>query len=237
MRLPKSISPCPIKDAIVEMRFETKVPADAVLGLVYGDLAKQFGEPKPLPVLELPPEIRAGQKNLTSAPHYRFSNGKTVVNLGPKVAAVGMVGEYPGWETHSVQITSVLKTIYEKGFITKVTRFGLRYINFFKFDIYPQLSLQISADDRSLIGEDTLFKTTLSSKTCKCGLKIQKGVVLASRPTERGSVIDIDMFKTDLTGDFNSDFNSFLENAHTEEKEHFFSLLRPEFLAKHNPVY
>jgi hypothetical protein len=35
MKLPVSISPCPIVESVTEVRFETTVPEDAVFGLVY----------------------------------------------------------------------------------------------------------------------------------------------------------------------------------------------------------
>jgi uncharacterized protein (TIGR04255 family) len=41
-RLPVSIDPCPIVDATVESRFETKLPGPVVVGLAYERLKQIF---------------------------------------------------------------------------------------------------------------------------------------------------------------------------------------------------
>jgi hypothetical protein len=41
----------------------------------------------------------------------------------------------------------------------------------------------------------------------------------------------------EIDGDFRLALESFLERAHTSEKEMFFKLLKPDFLETLNPVY
>ena len=35
IRLPEKINPCPILEAIVEIRFDSKVPHEAIFGIIY----------------------------------------------------------------------------------------------------------------------------------------------------------------------------------------------------------
>lgn len=237
MNLPKSISPCPIREAVAEIRFDSSVPADAVYGIVYQGLKKDFSEAKPLPILNIPAEFRSADKNLTFQPHYRLQNATSVVLVGPRVISIGMRGEYPGWTVLSKRIKETLNQFNETGIATKVLRLGLRYISFFAFDIYPNLLLKISVEDASLNGEETFFKTVLNGNGCKSLLQISKGVALRSKPSERGSVIDIDSFTTTSEGEFSNQLELFLENAHLSEKELFFRLLKPDFLKTLNPAY
>jgi uncharacterized protein (TIGR04255 family) len=237
MKLPKSISPCPIKEAVAEIRFDSNVPADAVFGIIYQALKKDFREAKPLSILNVPAEIRTADQGLAFQPHYRLQNDVSVVLIGPKVISVGMRGDYPGWTDHSKRIKDTLDQFNQTGIPTKVLRVGLRYISFFAFDIYPNLLLKIMVDDVSLDGEETSFKTILSGKGCKSLLKVRKGVALRKKPSEKGSVIDIDSFTTNPAGEFVSMLQQFLEDAHQAEKELFFRLLKPDFLKTLNPVY
>jgi uncharacterized protein (TIGR04255 family) len=148
-----------------------------------------------------------------------------------------MRGDYPGWTVHSKRIKDALDQFNQTGIATKVLRVGLRYISFFAFDIYPNLSLKIMVDDESLQGDETFFRTILSGKACRSLLQIRKGVVLKKKLSEKGSVIDIDSFTTNPAGRFITMLEQFLENAHQTEKELFLRLLRPEFLKTLNPIY
>jgi uncharacterized protein (TIGR04255 family) len=230
MKLPKSISPCPIKEAVAEIRFDSNVPADAVFGIVYQALKKDFSEAKPLPILNLPAEIRVASTDLAFQPYYRLTNDASVVLVGPKVISVGMGADYPGWTVHSKCIKDTLNQFNQTGIVTKVLRVGLRFISFFALDIYPNLMLKITVEDTSIDGEETLFKTVLSNKGCKSLLQIRQGVALNKKLSEKGSVIDIDSFTTAPAGEFTSLLELFLEDAHQAEKELFFRLLKPDFL-------
>ena len=237
MKLPKSISPCPIKEAVAEVRFESNVPPDAVFGIAYQALKSDFAKAEPLPVLALPANFRNADKDLTFQPHYRLVGQTCGVLVGPKVISVGVRGEYPGWETLSKSVKSTMRQFHQTGIVKRIIRFGLRYISFFAFDIYPKLELKITANDSSLDGEETFFKTVLASQGCKSLLQIGKGLALVGKPGETGSVIDIDSFTTNSDGDFVNVLDSFLEEAHQTEKKLFFKLLKSDFLKTLNPVY
>ncbi len=214
-----------------------------MFGIVYQALKKDFPKAAPLPILSLPVEVRTGDKDLASQPHYRLLSESLTVLVGPKVISVGMHGAYPGWSVLSQRIKEILQRFHETGVVARSIRFSLRYISFFNFDIFPQLQLKITVQDASWDGEGTFFKTVLNGTGCKSLLQVGKGLQLLKKPGEKGSpketgsVIDIDSFTAETEGPFMHVLDTFLENAHRNEKDLFFSLLKPEFLATLNPVY
>ncbi len=42
VKLPKKISPCPILEGIVEFRFESPFPDDAIFGIMYKEFKSDF---------------------------------------------------------------------------------------------------------------------------------------------------------------------------------------------------
>jgi uncharacterized protein (TIGR04255 family) len=237
MRLPKTISPCPIKEAVAEFRFDSDVPPDAVFGIAYQSLKKDFSDVKQFPIASLPQSIRLSDPNFIFQPHFRLENETSVVSLGPKVISVGIRGDYPGWETFSQRIRGTFAQFNESGITTKPLRLGLRFISFFPYNIFSHLQLKITLDNEALEGEETHFKTVLAKPSHKTLLQIGKGFALVGNPNQPGSVIDIDSFTTEITGGVIPALETFLTEAHQTEKELFFRLLKPEFLASLNPVY
>jgi len=58
-KLPVVINPCPTAEAILEIRYLSKHPGDAIFGLFYGTIGDIFdNEPISLPILQLPEAIR-----------------------------------------------------------------------------------------------------------------------------------------------------------------------------------
>lgn len=237
MKWPSSIAPCPIREAVAEVRFESNVPADAVFGIVYQTLKKDYPKVEELPIAALPSQMRNADKDLWFQPHYRLISSTSTVLVGPKTIAVGMHGEYPGWVSLSATMKNVLREFNTAAIVKQPVRFGLRYISFFPFDIYPKLQLKISVNEESWDGEETFFKTVLARGGCKSLLQVGKGLALVGKPGETGSVIDIDTFTTETGGEFLSVLDKFLESAHQSQKELFFTLLKQEFLQSLNPVY
>jgi uncharacterized protein (TIGR04255 family) len=70
MKLPKTINPCPIIDALLEIRFRTTTHPNAVFGLIYNTLQEDFPRVESLPILQLPDQVRAADPNFKYKPHY-----------------------------------------------------------------------------------------------------------------------------------------------------------------------
>ncbi len=74
MTLPIKIDPCLIIDALVEIRFSTKIHPNAVFGLLCNALQTDFEKVENLPILQLPDSVRSSDPNLQFKPHYRITS-------------------------------------------------------------------------------------------------------------------------------------------------------------------
>jgi uncharacterized protein (TIGR04255 family) len=167
MKLPKSITPCPIAEAVVDVRFETTVPEEAVFGVVYQALKDDFPKSTPLPLASLPADVRKADPQLANQPLHRLDGEHLTVMVGAQSVTVGFRAEYPGWAAVSERFRTTLARVAQTGLIGKPQRFGLRYISFFEGDILPKLTLSVSVAGEPVDGEGTFFKTVLTAKGCR----------------------------------------------------------------------
>ena len=96
MILPKGIDPCPIKEAIIEIRFESVLPPDAVFGVVYNELKDIYKTPEPLPIMQLPASVRDQDKNLHFQPYYRIKRDNFLLQIGPQMLSLAVTA-YSTW--------------------------------------------------------------------------------------------------------------------------------------------
>ncbi len=92
-KLPLSINPCPIIEAIFEIRFESSFPGDAIVGIVYNRFKAEFQNVTQLPVLQLPAAIRTQDPNLKFSPHYKIENNNFIIQIGPNVFSLANIKE------------------------------------------------------------------------------------------------------------------------------------------------
>jgi uncharacterized protein (TIGR04255 family) len=138
MSLPYSISPCPLVDAIVEIRFDASVLPGAVFGMLYEKLSETFPKAIQLQVATIPEEMRRLNPALLYQPQFRLEGEQFVALIGPNMFAVGMLGEYPGWSTLSAGLKRALAVLEKTRVIKTVHRFGLHYVNYFGRNILVQ---------------------------------------------------------------------------------------------------
>jgi len=243
MQLPKKISPCPIEEVIVEIRFESLLPAEAIFGVVYNALNNSYPNLEPLPILQIPEFIRAQDPNLIFQPHHRLHRDNYSLQIGPKVLSVVLGKEYSGWNAYKSEIHAVFGKINELNFITKISRVGIRYIDFFDGDIFKNINLQLSIYGENAVTEQTFVRTLLKRGDFDCLLQVGNNVTVGTvnAPARVGSIIDIDMSNTEVGGQTSKQFfqevGELLEQGHDTQKDLFFSILKPEFLATLNPAY
>jgi uncharacterized protein (TIGR04255 family) len=232
---PVLIEPCPIVEAVCEIRFDPIVPAEAVFGMAYSKIQSHVGNPIATPLAGLAAQL-LNDPNLRFQPHYRFESKNYLVQLGPQVFSVVTVGAYPGWPKFSTKVRDVMHAFFSAGVLDKISRLGLRYINFFDaHDIYKNIDLEIKFEGTTVDGRETTFSTILADEF-NHHVQIRKDNFMVAQPDHKGSIIDIDSFalapKTDL-----KNFDKLIEVAHSEEKQIFFGLLKTEFLAQFKPQY
>lgn len=234
MVLPKKITPCPIIDALVEIRFLPNTHPNAVFGLIYRALQNSFPNVENLPILQIPEPLRNLDPNLRYKPHYKISNSEYVVQIGPDVISISSYPKYSGWINFSKKIIEVIENIEKASVIKNVLRVGIRYINFFENDIYNKINLNISINDSVIDYKSTFFRTEIIKSDFVNTLQVANNI---SNMNRIGSLIDIDTSLEINLDKFFSEKNEILNNGHNLEKEIFFNLLSNNFLNSLNPEY
>jgi uncharacterized protein (TIGR04255 family) len=234
MTLPINISPCPILDALLEVRFSSKINSNAVFGLIYSVLQKDFEKVESLPILQLPDMVRVSDPNFKYKPHYRISNNDFVIQIGPDVLSISSFPKYLGWESFSKTIFDVLKKVEELSIINKIERIGLRYINFFENNIFDKINLKVSISSDNILYKNTVVRTEIEQGEFNSTLQIANNAINNSK---LGSIIDIDTFSVLNLESFFDNKIDIVNNGHKKEKELFYSLLQSDFLNSLNPKY
>lgn len=242
-KLPKKIEPCPIVEAVVEIRFSSILPSEAVFGVIYSQISDDFSKTvNKLPILQIPEAVRSKDPNFTYSPHYSLikSDVPLKLNIGPRAITFANVTEYIGWEKFFRFVKEILGKIEGTGVIHVPERIGVRYINYFDTQILDKLNLKINLDSDMIVSESTTFRTEITRKERVIALQVSNNVpVTINRKSQQGSLIDIDCvydFTSSKTGAF-TQFYSIIDESHTTEKEIFFGLLNKGFLEELNPQY
>jgi uncharacterized protein (TIGR04255 family) len=236
---PKKISPCPIVEAIAELRFTSAVLPDAIFGIIYQEFKDEFPERvENLPILQLPEPIRSMDPGLRYQPYYKLASSNLIFQVGPRVTSLSNVKEYMGWENFSRRLKEVFSKLEKLKIIKSVERLGIRYINFFKLDIYDNINLRIIMNEEPLRTLNMTLRTEIEEDNFINLLQIaNKAQVRIQNQSLSGSVIDIDTGSKTIGETFFEEMENLLEKGHHTEKKLFFSLLKKEFLSSLNPEY
>lgn len=233
-QLPKRLEHDPIVDAIIEVRFETKMNPNVVFALIYGKVREKFDGKKviSLPISQIPPDIIRQDPALKHKPLYRIEGDDCSLQIGAQMIALSSRIPYIGWNRFSTMFYEIVNLCFE--YFDKVSRLGLRYINFFEGDISNKININFS----------------LSEKYEPRRLNIQTEVIVDNIPStlqytpnavwqeKAGAVIDIDTFKSykeSSPGLY--ELFSDIEAVHKCEKKVFCSLLKDHFLQELGPQF
>ena len=239
MPIPKKISPCPIVESVLEIRFETDFPSEAIFGLLYKALVSEYSsDVEKLPILQIPEQVRLKDPQLIHAPLYRLRTPDYYFQIGSNVLSVVNYNEYVGWGRFSKKLISTFKIVNDRKFISAITRVGLRYINFFEFDIFKHSLLQVEKSGTSVQYEHVNLRTIIKTSNFKTSLNIMNYVdAEINKVKKAGSIIDLDTFNEGEKINFFSDVEGFVNKLHDDEKGLFFNILKDEFIQSLNPVY
>jgi uncharacterized protein (TIGR04255 family) len=238
-RLPVRIDPCPIVEAVFEIRFTSTETWSTMPGLLYAQIREKYREQRQLPIASLPEEMRRQDPALARLPLMQFLGGDFLIQLGARVVSlVTKPNAYPGWAAIETELRWMLERLQGAGFVNEGERLGVRYIDFMAEDVFQNLILGLQVAGQALAGVQADVTTVFSREPLTIRLQVANGAIVA-RPSgpQRGSVLDLDAWFGALDfGVFSNSMNRFSE-AHCAIKKLFFGLLRPEYLAKLNPVY
>ncbi len=246
---PIRLDTAPLFEMIVEIRFDSVLPPDAVFGMAYPKLHEYFKLADALPILNVPADMRNADPSLIQQPHYQFSGGELplVLLIGPKVVTIkyerfSTTGEvsYPGWRK-SIKgfIEDNLKELLKLIQVTKIDRLGIRYVDFFEdIELFSNITPTFHFPDRKL--KSANVKCVIEEEGMSHSVNLSNSATFYNITTgkqKEGSIIDID---TSMT---NVDLNEFLESSgkiltgmHDLNKDLFYEVMEEDLVNKYNPI-
>ncbi|MEA3498042.1 MAG: TIGR04255 family protein [Campylobacterota bacterium] len=242
---PKSISPTPIVSSVIEIRFETVCPNDAVFGILYNELKGKYPKYNTLPITQIPEHIRHQDTNMLNAPHNKLfnDNEEYSILIGPRVLSFIYnkkdAKNYPGWTEHiKIELDYILEKLFKSGIVKKVSRLGIRYTDFFELNIFDYTEFNVMEKDNRIDNDQTQLMRTTTVDRFVNNITVTNNSKYKNNITEKsGSIIDIDTILGDIPSDFTEKFSEYCESAHTVNKELFFSMLTKKFIDSMSPIY
>jgi len=237
-KLPSRITPCPILEAVMEIRFVTKHDWQLLPGLLFTQIKERYPQAEKLPIASMPEEIFRNDPGLTYTPRMKFVSEGFVVQFGPRVVSLITRGEYPGWKRVQKELTWLLERLQLSGFVHEGERLGMRYIDFFEADIFSRLVLDVRSDGQSVSGVEMNFATVFRRGDLTARLVLNNGaMVTRGNEVVSGSILDLDVWLEASGFDVFGNATERFEEAHRCNKEIFFGLLKTDFLDSLAPEY
>jgi len=240
MKIPISISPCPIIEAIVEVRFESQIDDGAVFGMIFNSIKDDFKKTLDLPILSLPSDVRRKDPNLMFLPWYRLesiSDKNTLMQVGPRTLSiisskVDSDWTYPGWNKFSSAINFGIQKLKESGVANTVKRVSTRYINFFEENILIKTNFSILLEDTKLNPLNSNLRFEIPDGDFVNIVSVGNNVIRQlDNKIERGSVIDIDTYFDKELLNFFDDHESLINKSHDIEKKMFYRIVSKDYLS------
>ncbi len=233
-RIPKKITPDPIVDSIVELRFTSSIPKEAVIGQLLNILLPRYPQVRNH---NIPEEIRQ-KDEFRYAVELTLLNSFFSVGIGINVITFNCVNGYKGWNIYFEEIKYVLTLINNESIFSSIERIGIRYINFFKdiLNITKFLDLNVQFHDQEIYQiQQTIFITQLSRNDFSHRLQVSENAIL--NESINGSLVDIDTSTTDVPANIGDDLYKLIKRTREEERLLFFNLLKSDFIEQFNPEY
>lgn len=228
------MTPDSLVSTIVEIRFKSNVPAEAVFGLVFQKLSTEYPVNSTSDLVQLPRSVRDQNPDLRYKALYGLNNDSVTVNIGPRVIVFNCHNGYLGWKVYFDKIRSALKEIENLSLIETVERIGLRYINFYDCDIYPNLNTTIDIMGKEYKRDALSINSRYLLGNYSSNLRIDNSALLNKNGEQKdGSILDIDSYyDTHFSYDYEQ-LTSIIDDLHSQEKKLFGDILSRDFLKKH----
>ncbi len=242
MKIPIKIEPDRIKDALVQVFYDSNLPYEILIGYVHNTLTSN-GFKYITPFQE---RNKTNQQQVNFNPTHLFvgPNDQVKIQIHPnRSLTFNSISNYIGWTKYRVIIEDVLRFLLKENNIHAFSRVGIRYISEFenidildkvKFGYDPSFpGTKIDNSTSNLKWKDESYDISLNL-TSNLPVNIIKEDQEAITSI---SLIDIDVIKRNFEIEDIGELMSTIDGCHLKQKFVFFSLLNKEFLSELNPVY
>ncbi len=221
----------PIIDAVVDIWFESTIPSEALLGIIVENI-ESYKEIRSLPLLQLPKDIRLMDPNLKHQALYEILSTEEKpykIVLGHNSLGIALNGEYQGWdESFFPEIKNLYKKIFEKNLIKKITRCGLRYVDFFQDEnIYKTGKVSVTIGENDVANQTQKILLRMEKEidaNIAMAVVIDNKTIVKKSPEnteQNGSIIDIASFIKNKEFLNEENFFETVDKLHTINKNYF----------------
>jgi uncharacterized protein (TIGR04255 family) len=228
--LPKRVTPDFIKEAIVELIFETDLPQEILLGLIFDSLDESYtyvSRPTPTSYLG-----RGSQEVIVNKRF--FYNDYINIQVQHGSFVFSCLDNYLGWDKFFAEIVLSLKQISTIIFPFMWLRIGTRYINHYpNKDLKEIINFNFTFGLPQIHSNSTSFRTEFELNSSKIVLNLKNNIKLPSKIDSATmistAIVDIDTMSQLPTGTFGNELFKVIDSNHDLGKRLYFSMLTTEF--------
>jgi uncharacterized protein (TIGR04255 family) len=121
-----------IREALFDIRFESALPFELVLGRLSDTTGLGNFSFNRLPTADIPSQMRLIDENLKYAPSIELrslDHPSWMIRLGGNSITCHQLQPYPGWDIFEPRTKGIIKLLFSKLEQVTVRRIGLRYVN------------------------------------------------------------------------------------------------------------
>lgn len=234
MNTPKKISPDRLKDTFVEIRYESKLPFEVVIGSIFHSLDGSYFYTN-----RQTSKNQVGSLNISVGSSPLFYNDKIKVLLIENSLLFNSLSTYIGWEEYQKEIEKVISQILKKNSpINHFTRASVRYISEYeKTNITDCFKFSFTFGMPNVKSDVFTFRSEFIEDNLKIFLNLQSNVKVRNKEGDNISTVDIDVLNENLKCETIEEIMSEATKAHKKQKDIFFSIINDDFLKSLNPIY
>lgn len=237
--IPRKLKHDAIVEALLEIRFTMATMPEIFFGrLAEHDPWKGFSQQR-MPAYEIPSALRQANPNLRFQPLFELldTHSHRTIRVGQQVLSYHRRIPYGGWEKFKPELEEAIVGLFTKAEGLSIQRLGLRYLNALRTDVHGVQSISDLDLKLAIAGEDVSHNANINftvdvANNASCIVRIATPeFVQGTLPPNTSVYIDVDVFtKEDFETNKQIDVITWVEAAHTREKEQFFRLLTEQII-------
>jgi uncharacterized protein (TIGR04255 family) len=245
IKMPEKLKLTPLRETFFEVQFEPAIPTagDILPGLLYAEMKAQYPEVMPLPMANVPRNVRQQNPELHYQASHRLHGSSGSILVGDRVISLTTL-EYPGWTLFKEKLVSLIKVLRATEQAKTIKRFSFKYINLIEASAEEAqlafLNMKIECGGTLPSERGFLIRTELDKGRCTTIVQIAPRSVIKVPPVNSeisGLLVDVDTVRFEPGTEFLVKPDLLLEEAHLVAKETFFSLLAPSTVERLHPVW
>ena len=227
MKKPIKISPDKLKDAIVEIGFESEYPIEVIIGMIFHSLDNTYY------YTNRPLDNKTNFKGSSL-----FYNNQIKLLITKNFLTFNILNKYIGWEEYKKEIEKVLTQITKKRSpIIDFVRASVRFISEHQnINISDSFKFNFSFGMPNIVSDVYSFRSEFKQDDLNVFLNIQSNIRTNQSKNINISIIDIDVLNN-VRCNTCKEIIQAVSIAHEKQKDIFFSLIKEDYLKTLNPIY